>query len=188
MHALLRISRVIDLISTKIGVATGWLILASVLISAGNAVMRYSINWSSNAWLEIQWYLYSAVFLLCAAYTLLRNEHIRIDIIAGSLSRRTQAWIDVFGTIVFLLPMSIVLAWLSWPMFVESYVRGEVSSDAGGLLRWPVKLIVPLAFGLLTLQAVSELIKRIAYLRGLMPDPAERRESAALEPLTAEQK
>ena len=188
MQSLLRVSRAIDAVSTKVGVATGWLILASVLISAGNAVMRYSIKWSSNAWLEIQWYLYSAVFLLCAAYTLLRNEHIRIDIIAGSLSPRTQAWIDVFGTVLFLLPMSIVLAWLSWPMFVESYVRNEISSDAGGLLRWPVKLVVPIGFALLTLQGVSELIKRIAFLRGLIPDPAGRRDTPALEPLTAEQK
>ena len=188
MQALLRLSGIIDAINSRIGRATGWLILITVLISAGNAVMRYTIHWSSNAWLEIQWYLYSAVFLLCAAYTLLRNEHVRIDIIAGNLPRRTQAWIDLFGTLLFLLPMAVLLTWLSWPMFVDSYLRHEVSSDAGGLLRWPVKLLVPIGFFLLALQGVSELIKRIAFLMGRIPDPAERRHDPHVEPAPVEPK
>ena len=188
MQILLRLSSLIDALSRSIGVATGWLILATVLISAGNATMRYTIHWSSNAWLEIQWYLYSAVFLLCAAYTLLRNEHIRIDIIAGNLSRRAQAWIDLFGSVFFLLPMTITLAWLSWPMFVESYVRHEMSSDAGGLLRWPAKVLVPVGFALLTLQGISELIKLVAFLSGAGPDPAEKRHDPKVEPLPAEPK
>ena len=188
MQALLHLSRWIDAVNRFVGVATGWLVLVVVLISAGNAVMRYSINWSSNAWLEIQWYLFSAVFLLCAAYTLMRNEHIRIDIVAGRFTRRTQAWIDIFGILLFLFPMTILLAWLSWPMFLDSYLRHEYSSDAGGLLRWPVKLLVPVGFVLLTAQGISELIKRVAFLQGLIPDPVSGKDDAPAELLVAEQK
>jgi TRAP-type mannitol/chloroaromatic compound transport system permease small subunit len=171
---LLRASRLIDALNAAIGRAVYWLVLAAVLISAGNAVSRYALNLSSNAWLEIQWYLFSAIFLLCAGYTLLRNEHIRIDIVAGNLSRRTQAWIDIIGSIFFLLPMAIIILGLSWPMFVESWVRDEVSANAGGLIVWPVKILVPIGFLLLTLQGFSELIKRIAFLQGLIPDPGEK--------------
>ena len=126
-------------------------------------MMRYTFNMSSNAWLEIQWYLFAAVFMLCAGYTLLRNEHIRIDIIAGSMSRRTQLWIDTIGTVLFLLPMSIFIMWLSWPVFMDSWVRNEISASAGGLTVWPAKLLLPVGFFLLALQGISELIKRIAY-------------------------
>lgn len=170
MKVLLGISSLIDRLNTLVGRAIKWLLLAAVLISAGNAVMRYTLDWSSNAWLEVQWYLFAAVFLLAAGYTLLRNEHIRIDVLAGRLSRRTQAWIDVFGLILFLLPMALLIMWLSWPTFMLSYNSGEMSSNAGGLIRWPAKLLVPVGFFLLNLQAVSELIKRFAYLAGYIDD------------------
>ena len=184
MKALLSLSRGIDALNEWTGRIVAWLVLAAVLISAGNAVMRYALNWSSNAWLEVQWYLFSAVFLLCAGYTLLRNEHIRIDIVAGNLSRRAQAWIDVLGAIFFLLPMTLLILWLSWPMFLESYTRHEISSDPGGLLRWPVKILVPIGFLLLVLQGISELIKRIAYLRGVIPNPGEEASHAPLHPVS----
>ena len=159
----------------------GLTVLIAVLVSAANAIVRYGFDTSSNAWLELQWYLFSAVFLLCAGYTLLRNEHIRIDIIFGSFSRRTQVWIDVFGTVFFLLPMAIMILVLSWPMFVGSYRIHEYSSDAGGLLRWPVKLLIPVGFLLLALQGVSEIVKRIAFLLGYIPDPSERHHAPAAE-------
>jgi TRAP-type mannitol/chloroaromatic compound transport system permease small subunit len=168
----LRLSRAIDSLNDLVGRNVYWLILAAVLVSAVNAVVRYAFDISSNAWLELQWYLFSAVFLLCAGYTLGRNEHVRIDIVAGRLSRRTQAWIDLLGGLVFLLPMSLIIMYLSWPVFIESYMRHEYSSDAGGLLRWPARLLVPVGFFLLSLQGISEVIKRIAFLRGLIPEPA----------------
>lgn len=174
MQVLLGLSRLIDALNATIGRAVYWLILLAVLISTGNAVSRYAFNLSSNAWLEIQWYLFSAVFLLCAGYTLLRNEHIRIDIVSGHLSRRAQAWIDVVGSVLFLLPMAAFILWLSWPMFVESWVRHEISANAGGLIVWPVKILVPIGFLLLTAQGISELIKRIAFLQGVIADPGEK--------------
>lgn len=173
MNFLLRLSRGIDAVNVRVGHAVYWLILVAVLVSAGNAVVRYALNTSSNAWLEVQWYLFSAVFLLCSGYTLLHNEHVRIDIVAGRLSRRTQVWIDVVGFIFFLLPMATIIMWLSWPMVADAYARQEMSSDAGGLLRWPVKALIPVGFLLLSLQGISELIKRVAYLMGLIPDPGE---------------
>jgi TRAP-type mannitol/chloroaromatic compound transport system permease small subunit len=172
LQVLLRLSRAIDSLNDLVGRNVYWLILAAVLVSAVNAVVRYAFDISSNAWLELQWYLFSAVFLLCAGYTLGRNEHVRIDIVAGRLSRRTQAWIDLLGGLVFLLPMSLIIMYLSWPVFIESYMRHEYSSDAGGLLRWPARLLVPVGFFLLSLQGISEVIKRIAFLRGLIPEPA----------------
>jgi TRAP-type mannitol/chloroaromatic compound transport system permease small subunit len=178
---LLSVSRIIDGINERIGQLLKWAILAAVLVSAGNAIIRYTLNASSNAWLEIQWYLFAAVFLLCSGYTLLHNEHIRIDVVSGSLSRRAQVWIDVFGVIFFLLPMTGFIMWLSWPIFVNAWVSGEVSGSAGGLVRWPARLLVPLGFFLLTLQGISELIKRIAFLLGLIPDPAEKHADPALE-------
>ena len=176
MRILLALSRLIDAFNQRIGCLVYWLVLAAVAVSAGNAVMRYVFNLSSNAWLEIQWYLFSAIFLLAAGYTLLHNGHIRIDVIAGRLSRRAQAWIDIFGCVFFLLPMALAIMWLSWPVFVEAYVRHEISADAGGLVRWPVKILIPIGFLLLALQGVSELIKRIAFLLGLIPDPVETHE------------
>ena len=172
LQVLLRLSRTIDALNDVIGRNVYWLILVAVLVSALNALLRYTFDVSSNAWLETQWYLFSAVFLLCAGYTLGRNEHVRIDIIAGRLSRRTQSWIDLLGGLFFLLPMSLIIMWLSWPLFIESYTRHEISGDAGGLLRWPARLLVPIGFFLLSLQGVSEVIKRIAFLRGVIPEPA----------------
>jgi len=171
---LIRTSALIDALSGRIGRLIYWMILVSVVVSSGNAVVRYIFDTSSNAWLELQWYLFSAVFLLGAGYTLLHNQHVRIDIIAGRLSPRGRAWIDLLGGIFFLMPMAIVILTLSWPAFVESFVRHEYSSDAGGLLRWPARLLVPVGFFLLVLQGLSEIIKRIAFLRGLIPDPSEK--------------
>lgn len=168
---LLRAVQPIDRLNAAVGQAVRWLILVAVLICSGNASVRYLLSTSSNAWLEAQWYLFSAVFLLGSGYTLLRNEHVRIDVFSAKASHRTQAWIDVFGTLFFLLPMALLVIWLSWPVFVNSFELGEGSTDAGGLLRWPVKLLIPIGFTLLTLQGISELVKRIAYLKGLSPDP-----------------
>lgn len=166
MQPLLKISAGIDRLNEIVGRSVYWLILVAVLISSGNAMMRYTFNASSNAWLEVQWYLFAAVFLLASGYTLLRNEHIRIDIVAGRFSQRTQVWIDIIGTVLFLLPMAVLILYLSWPMFKMSFVSGEMSGNAGGLIRWPAKLMVPLGFFLLTLQGLSELVKRIAFLTG----------------------
>ena len=171
MTALLRVSNLIDAITNRIGHAIYWLILVSVIVSSGNAVVRYIFDVSSNGWLELQWYLFSAVFLLAAGYTLRHNEHVRIDLIFSRLPARKRAWIDLFGGVFFLLPIAIVIMALSWPVFMESYLRHEMSADAGGLLRWPVKLLIPVGFLLLSLQGVSEIIKRVAFLRGRIPDP-----------------
>ena len=185
MKLLLGLSRAIDALNEQIGKLTYWLILAAVLISTGNAVIRYSLNMSSNAWLEIQWYLFSFVFLFCAGYTLLHNQHVRIDVISGHLSGRGRAWIDILGTIFFLMPMAIAIMWLSWPVFLDAYRSNEVSTNAGGLLVWPGRLMLPVGFFLLVLQGLSELIKRIAFLRGLIPDPAEKDEGPTDEELLA---
>lgn len=186
MKNLLRISGVIDALNDRVGSLSYWLILAAVLISAYNATARYAFSTSSNAWLEIQWYLFSAVFLFCAGYALLHNQHVRIDVVSGYLSRRARAWIDILGTLFFLLPMAVAIMWMSWPVFVEAYVRHEVSTNAGGLTVWPARLMVPVGFLLLTLQGISELIKRVAFLRGLIPDPADRDQGPSPEEQLAE--
>ena len=174
MTLLLRLSRAIDLLNERVGHLVYWLILAAVLVSAANATVRYALDTSSNAWLELQWYLFSAVFLLASGYTLQHNEHVRIDVIISHLPPRVRAWIDLLGGLLFLLPMAIVIMVLSWPLVVDAYVRHEVSSDAGGLLRWPVKILIPIGFLLLALQGVSEIIKRVAFLLGRIPDPVEK--------------
>jgi TRAP-type mannitol/chloroaromatic compound transport system permease small subunit len=174
MPWLLQLSRWIDALTERVGQAARWLILLTALISAGNATARYGFNTSSNAWLEIQWYLFAAVFLLCAGYALKHNQHVRIDVIASRFSRRAQAWIEVFGTVFFLLPMALLILVLAWPVFVASWSSGEVSSNANGLVLWPARLLVPAGFALLALQGVAELIKRVAFLRGLIPDPADK--------------
>jgi TRAP-type mannitol/chloroaromatic compound transport system permease small subunit len=166
LNALLGLSRAIDRLNEIVGKATIWLVLIVVVISAGNAVVRYGFDWSSNGLLEVQWYLFSAIFLLCAGYVLKRNEHIRIDVIFGRFSERTQNWIDVFGFVVFFMPMVMLTLWLSWPVFVNAWVSGETSANPGGLVRWPVRLLLPAGFALLLLQGVSELIKRLAFLAG----------------------
>jgi TRAP-type mannitol/chloroaromatic compound transport system permease small subunit len=185
---LLTLSRAIDALNETVGRAVLWLVLVMVLVSSANAVSRYLFNASSNAFLELQWYLFAAVFLFCAGYALKHNEHIRIDVVSSRFSPRTRAWIDVFGTLFFLFPVAGYIMWLSWPMFVNAWVSGEISSNAGGLLRWPARLMIPVGLFLLTLQGVSELIKRIAFLRGLIPDPGEKRsEASAITPLPREE-
>lgn len=173
MRFFLALARLIDGLNERVGRLTYWLILACVLISAGNAIARYGFSLSSNAFLEIQWYLYSIVFLGAAGYTLKHNAHVRIDLVAGRLSQRTQAWIDVFGALFMLLPVCAVIFWYGWSAFLESYRIGEMSADAGGLARWPIKLVLPLAFLLLMLQGIAETIKRLAFLKGLSSDAAQ---------------
>lgn len=174
MNALLKLSRHVDALTVRIGKSAIWLVLVVVLVSAGNAVMRYTVNYSSNALLEIQWYLFCLIFLSCSGYTLLRNEHVRIDLLSGRLSRRGQIWIDILGILFFLMPMAIAILALSWPVFMHAFESGEMSNSAGGLIVWPARLMIPAGFLLLILQAVSELIKRIGFLKGLCPDPAEK--------------
>ena len=176
MKFLLSVSRLIDALNERIGHIVYWLVLIMVLVSAGNATSRYVFSIASNAWLELQWYLFAAVFLLCSGYTLRHNEHIRIDVIAGNLSHRAQMWIDIFGTLFFLLPMAAFITWLSWPIFMNAWNSSEISGSAGGLIRWPARLLVPVGFFLLSLQGFSELIKRIAFLKGLIPNPLEKHE------------
>ena len=168
MKRLLSIAHIIDHANRHLSKIASWLVLLCCLISAGNALSRYGLNLSSNAWLEIQWYLFAAMFMLGASYTLCRNEHVRVDVVYSRLSTRTQIWIDLIGGLLFLLPAAVLLAWLSWPVFYNSWLQNELSSNAGGLIRWPVKLFLPLGFGLLVLQGVSEVIKRIAMLTGNM--------------------
>ena len=179
MNTLLRLSRLIDVLNERIGKFSAWLILLAVIICTANALIRYAFNMSSNAWLEMQWYLNSAMFLLVAGYALKLNAHVRIDVIAGKLSPRTQAWIDVFGGVFMLLPAVLIIAWYSWPSLVNSFQLNEMSSDSGGLVRWPVRLLIPIAFGLLALQGVSEIVKRVAFLQGRIPNPAEPRQEVA---------
>ena len=174
MNALLGLSRLIDALNERVGRSAMWLLLAAVLISTGNAIVRKAFNWSSNGLLEIQWYLFAGAFLLGASYTLLHNEHVRIDVVAGRFSKRTQTWIEVIGTLLFLLPFCLMVLWTSTPWFLNSFASQEVSVNAGGLIVWPAKILVPLGFLLLTLQGLSELVKRLAFLQGLIPDPTEK--------------
>ena len=160
------LSRLIDSVNEKIAGAVRWALLAAVVICAGNALMRYTLNYSSNSWLEIQWYLYAAIFMLASAYTLRRDEHVRIDVIAGRFSKRTQVWIDLFGFLFFLLPACLLILWYGIPFAALSIQSQEMSSNAGGLIVWPAKLLVPAGFLLLVLQGISEIIKRIAFLAG----------------------
>lgn len=191
MNGLLSISRVIDRFSNFVGRSTMWLILLVTLVSAINAIIRKAFDVSSNAWLELQWYLFAAVFLLGAGYVFLKNAHVRIDFVSTRLTARTRNWIDVIGIVVFLLPLCLIVIRLSWPLFYNAYVSGEMSHNAGGLIRWPVYALLPLGFTLLLLQAISELIKRIGFLRGAIPDPLESEreksdEEKLLEELAAE--
>lgn len=187
MDALLALSRAIDALTERIGRVVYWLVLIVALISAANATVRKLFNYSSNAYLEIQWYLFSVIFLFGAGYTLLRNEHVRIDIIQGKLSPRAQNWIDIVGIVLFLMPMSLIIMWLSWPLFMDSLARHEVSTNAGGLIIWPARLMVPIGFALLIIQGASELIKRIAFLAGRIPDPLEKHQGKSAEEELAEE-
>lgn len=178
MKMLLAITRVIDAINGAIGRWVSWLLLAAVLISAGNAVIRKMFDISSNAWLELQWYLYGTVFMLAAAYALLRNEHIRIDILSSNWSKRTRDWIDLILHIIFLVPFSFLMTWLAWPWFWNSFKIGEISSSAGGLIVWPAKAAVLLGFLLLSAQAISEIIKRAAIISGHLEDQNDVKDNA----------
>jgi TRAP-type mannitol/chloroaromatic compound transport system permease small subunit len=185
--ALLKLSAGVDSLSHQIGRLIRWLVLASVLISAGNAIIRKLFNISSNAFLEIQWYLFAGVFLLGAGFAFMRNVHVRIDFISGKLSKRTNTIIDIAGIVVFLIPLSLIMVWLSWPLFSTALTTGEMSQNAGGLIRWPAYLLMPVGFGLLLIQALSELVKRIAFLRGLRDEPMSIEGGKSDEELLAEE-
>jgi TRAP-type mannitol/chloroaromatic compound transport system permease small subunit len=167
MSLLLRFSRGIDWINAQFGVVANWLVLFACLISAGNAASRYLFSESSNGWLEIQWYMFAGMVLLGAPYTLKMNEHVRVDLVYGMVSERTRIWIDIIGGLLFLLPICLILTYFTWPWFVESFVGNEGSSNAGGLIRWPVKLLLPVGFALMALQGLSEIIKRVAAIEHL---------------------
>jgi TRAP-type mannitol/chloroaromatic compound transport system permease small subunit len=184
MGALLGLSGIIDRVSDWIGKAMGWLIFLAIVVSAGNAIIRKVFSVSSNAWLELQWYLFGAAFMLAAAYTLKQNEHIRVDVFYASRSRATQHWIDLFGHVFFLLPFVTLMAWLLWPYALQAYTNGDVSANAGGLLIWPARMLLLVGFILLVLQAFSEIVKKVAVIRGLIEDPhptISAKEAAELE-------
>jgi TRAP-type mannitol/chloroaromatic compound transport system permease small subunit len=164
LYGLLKLSRGIDLINTRFGVVATWLVLIACLVSAGNAASRYLLSESSNGWLEAQWYMFAAMVLLGAPYTLRMNEHVRVDLIYSSLAERTRLWIDIIGGLLFLIPICVTLIYFTWPWFVQSWNINEMSPNAGGLVRWPVKLLLPIGFGLMILQGISEIIKRVASL------------------------
>ena len=187
MSPLLKLSGLIDAINGWIGKVIMWLVLASVLISAGNAIVRKAFNVGSNAWLEIQWYLYAGVFMLGVGYVMLKNGHVRIDFIASRLSKRTNAIIDAIGIVVFTIPLSLIMIWLGWPLFQQAYETGEMSANAGGLIRWPVLLLLPTGFTILALQALSELIKRVAFLTGHRAEPFTVEHEKTAEELLAEE-
>jgi TRAP-type mannitol/chloroaromatic compound transport system permease small subunit len=181
MQPLLSLSRMIDRLNEIIGQGISWALLVAVVICSGNALIRYSLNMSSNAWLEIQWYLFAAIFLLASSYTLRRNEHVRIDVVADRFSKRTQVWIDVFGFIFFMLPMTLVILYYAIPFAALSFTSREMSGNAGGLILWPAKILIPIGFFLLTLQGISELIKRVGYLMGKVDASAFEKQATTPE-------
>jgi len=187
MRSLLAFSRSIDALSRLVGKVVAWVILIVVVVSATNAVSRKVFDMSSNAWLELQWYLFGTIFLLAAGYTLLNNEHVRVDVLATKFSERTQIKIEIFGVLFFLLPVSCLVLWMGIPMFIDSFVSGEMSSNSGGLIRWPVKLLVPVGFVLLILAALSHLIKCIGFLKGACPNPTVKLNAKTAEELLAEE-
>jgi TRAP-type mannitol/chloroaromatic compound transport system permease small subunit len=186
MHSLLRFSRAVDALSAWIGRVVMWLILLTTFISAGNAIVRKLFNSSSNALLEIQWYIFAAVFMLGAGYAFLRNAHVRIDFISSKFSARTRNWIDIGGIVIFMFPLCYMMITLSWPLFHNAWVSGEMSSNSGGLIRWPVYAMIPLGFALLALQGASELIKRLAFLKGMGPDALDHSGPSEAELLAKE--
>ena len=186
MRVLLKFSNAVDWLNRQIGKYAIWLILASTVISGVNALVRKIFNFSSNAFLEVQWYLFAAAFLLAAGYTLLNNEHVKIDVIYSKFSRTKQIWIDIIGFAFFLTPVCLAVLWYSMPFFLKGYHSGEMSNNAGGLIRWPVYALIPLGFSLLMLQGWSELIKRFAFLQGLIEDPGVKREEKSAEEELAE--
>lgn len=186
MDSLLKLSQRIDAITERIGKAAIWIVLIVVLVSTANALMRYLFNFSSNALLEIQWYLFGVIFLASSGYTLLRNEHVRIDLLSSKLSKRGRTWVDIFGILFFLMPMAIAIMALSWPVFVHAFAGNEMSNSPGGLIVWPARLMIPAGFALLILQGASELIKRVGFLQGRCPDPTERGNTVSAEDELAE--
>ncbi len=186
MQPLLKFSRAVDWLNAQVGKYVIWLILGSTAISALNAVVRKAFNTSSNAYLEVQWYLFAAAFLLAAGYTLLNGEHVRIDVISHRLSKRAQIWIDILGFIFFLTPVCLAVLWFGVPFFLQGFRSGEMSSNAGGLIRWPVYLMMPAGFFLLLLQGLSELVKRVAFLKGLIEDPTQKKVETTPEEELAE--
>ncbi len=166
MRAFVKLSSLIDALNEHVGYLANWAVVLSCAISAGNAMMRYAFDMSSNAWLEVQWYLFASVVMLGAAYTFKKNEHVRVDILYTMLSNRGKLWLDLIGTVVFLIPVCVVIAYMSWPIFTDSWFGDEMSSNAGGLVRWPFKILLPIGFTLVTLQGLSEVIKRAAALLG----------------------
>lgn len=187
MRGLLKASSAIDALNAFVGRWVIWLILGSTVISGVNALVRKIFNTSSNAYLEVQWYLFAAAFLIAAGYTLLNGEHVKIDVIASRLSKRAQIWIDIIGFAFFLTPMCLIILWFGVPFFLQGFHSGEMSSNAGGLVRWPVYLMMPIGFALLLLQGWSELIKRVAFLRGLIPDPTLKVQAKTPEEELAEE-
>lgn len=181
IQAALKLSRVIDAVNDRIGRWSMWLILAMTLLSAGNAVIRKAFDYSSNALLEAQWYMFSAVFLLCAGHALLHNEHIRIDLLSSRYDPRTRAWMELLGTLVFLFPVVGLVLWLGVPYFLNSLRAGDVSANPGGLILWPAKMLLPLGFALLWLQGLSQAIKQIGFLCGASPDPTHKGEEISAE-------
>jgi TRAP-type mannitol/chloroaromatic compound transport system permease small subunit len=186
VSALLQLSRLIDRLSELVGRWVAWLVLAAVLISAANASVRKTLNIGSNAFLEIQWYLFAAVFLLAAGYTMMRQDHVKIDVISVHLPKRAQIWIDIVGICAFLFPFVIVVITFALPLVIRAYATHEMSSNAGGLIRWPVFALLPAGVALLGLQGISELIKRIAFLQGLVPDPTRKQQVKSAEEELAE--
>jgi TRAP-type mannitol/chloroaromatic compound transport system permease small subunit len=186
MQVLLGISARIDRMTTFIGKNVMWLVLAAVLVSSINAIVRKAFNMSSNAFLEMQWYLFSAVFLLCAPYALLKNEHVRIDVISGRFSIRSRVWMELVGTLLFLLPIACVVLYFSWHVFLVALHSGEVSPNDGGLVLWPARLLVPVGFALLILQGLSQAVKCVAFLRGMGADPLRKEQKPTAEEELAE--
>jgi TRAP-type mannitol/chloroaromatic compound transport system permease small subunit len=184
---LLKLSGLIARVNERVGRLTMWLVLAAVLISAGNAIVRKAFNIGSNAFLEIQWYIFAAIFMLGVGYVMLKNAHVRIDFISSRLSKRTNAWIDAIGIVIFTIPLSIIMIDLGWPLFARALQSGEMSQNAGGLIRWPALMLVPLGFAILLLQSISELIKRIAFLRGVLDEPFSAEAAKSDEEILAEE-
>ena len=186
MQGLLALSKIVDKLSTGVGWLMMWMIFASTIISCINAIVRKVFDVGSNAFLEVQWYLFATSFLLAAGYTLLNNEHVRIDVVSSRFSKRTQIWMDIIGFVVFLVPVCLAILWFSMPFFLNGLRSGEVSANAGGLILWPVYLMLPLGFGLLLIQAISEVIKRFAFLKGMIEDPTSKKGEKSAEEELAE--
>jgi TRAP-type mannitol/chloroaromatic compound transport system permease small subunit len=187
LGALLKLSGLVDKVNLLLGKLIMWLVLSAVLISAGNAILRKAFNLGSNAWLEVQWYLFAGVFMLGVGYVMLKNAHVRIDFISSHLSKRTNAIIDAIGIVIFTIPLALIMVKLGWPLFERAWSTGEMSENAGGLIRWPVLILLPLGFTILAVSALSELIKRFAFITGRTSEPFTEVETKSAEELMAEE-